>query len=818
MKIINAEFLLTLWALLSSPLLAQDFWGPTLGPLADPYVYSLAMDSSGDMFAGTFYGVFKSTDQGLAFVKLGLQDVIYSLAVSPNGEVYAGTWGAGVYRSRDKGSTWTQVNNGLTSGLIRSLAINPSGYIFAGTSDSGAFISTNAGANWTQVGGGLKQTNVLSLAVSPNGSVFAGTAAAGLFRSTDAGRTWDKVGLEGYRIFSLGCGADGTILAGSDASFIFRSPDNGSSWTTHNLPPTPWKGKFYASTIVGIAFNQNQQVFASTWQGVARSTDNGNTWTVASLSSEDSVDFVRSLAVDRSGNIYAGTNLQGVYRSRDDGLSWEQMFDRFAAAPYSVTAIGINANGYIFAATYGDGVFRSTDNGTDWKQVNTGLGKTLVLCLAVNSAGHVFVGTQYGGVFRSTNNGMSWDQTNNGLSDSVVYSLAINGKGDIFAGTAGGAIFRSVDNGQNWLQVKTGDVWSFAISSNGDIFAGSSRIFRSTDNGASWTELLDSPFARALAIDSSGRVFAGGDYYPGHIFRSIDNGQTWTQVATTGLNKPVQALVANPIGVVFAGVYAYGMGGGVLRSKDAGESWTQVNSGLTDTDIHSLAIDSRGYLLAGTARGGVFMSTKPTTLDLPPSVFRLLLSVTGDTLTLTFPVKPVKFSWHASIDPDPGDIVKYGLRLTGAGIDTTIAGFRDTTVSLDIMSRLKPGGAYSWYVRATDGLLETSSDTARFFTFSQVVAVERNKVDAPRSFALGQNYPNPFNPTTTIEFALPKSAFVTLRVYDVLGRQVGKLVNKKLSPGTYTRQWDARDLASGVYFYRLSAGEFSQTKKLILLR
>jgi hypothetical protein len=90
--------------------------------------------------------------------------------------------------------------------------------------------------------------------------------------------------------------------------------------------------------------------------------------------------------------------------------------------------------------------------------------------------------------------------------------------------------------------------------------------------------------------------------------------------------------------------------------------------------------------------------------------------------------------------------------------------------------------------------------------------------EMPNSLGLEQNYPNPFNPSTTIEFVLPKSAFVTLRVYDLLGRQVGELVNEKLGPSTHKTQWDASGLASGVYFYRLQAGDFVETKKLLLVR
>jgi hypothetical protein len=83
---------------------------------------------------------------------------------------------------------------------------------------------------------------------------------------------------------------------------------------------------------------------------------------------------------------------------------------------------------------------------------------------------------------------------------------------------------------------------------------------------------------------------------------------------------------------------------------------------------------------------------------------------------------------------------------------------------------------------------------------------------------LNQNYPNPFNPTTTISFSLPSKAFVSLRIFDALGREEAVLVSGELAAGTYARQWVAPGLPSGVYFYRLQAGSFSETKRLVLIR
>ena len=97
-------------------------------------------------------------------------------------------------------------------------------------------------------------------------------------------------------------------------------------------------------------------------------------------------------------------------------------------------------------------------------------------------------------------------------------------------------------------------------------------------------------------------------------------------------------------------------------------------------------------------------------------------------------------------------------------------------------------------------------------------AVDEGDVTAPTEFVLHQNYPNPFNPSTTFSFSILNSSFAILSVYDLLGREVATIINEELPPGVYTRAWDASDQASGVYFYRLKAGDYVATKKLVLMR
>jgi endo-1,4-beta-xylanase len=98
------------------------------------------------------------------------------------------------------------------------------------------------------------------------------------------------------------------------------------------------------------------------------------------------------------------------------------------------------------------------------------------------------------------------------------------------------------------------------------------------------------------------------------------------------------------------------------------------------------------------------------------------------------------------------------------------------------------------------------------------LGVEKTGSGIPKRFALEQNYPNPFNPSTSIRYTIPSTSRVTLRIFDVLGREVQTLVNTTQVPADYTVTFSAQKLASGVYFYRLDAGGFTETKKLMLLK
>ena len=139
-----------------------------------------------------------------------------------------------------------------------------------------------------------------------------------------------------------------------------------------------------------------------------------------------------------------------------------------------------------------------------------------------------------------------------------------------------------------------------------------------------------------------------------------------------------------------------------------------------------------------------------------------------------------------------------------------------TTDTLRHVGPLSNTSRYYWRVSAKAASTWSSfSISADFLTDVPTFLTD---VPKPNAVALNQNYPNPFNPTTTISFGLPSSSFVTLKVFDLLGREVASLVSEQLSAGYHSRQWNGGAMPSGVYFYRLQVGSFTETRRLVFLK
>jgi choice-of-anchor B domain-containing protein len=159
----------------------------------------------------------------------------------------------------------------------------------------------------------------------------------------------------------------------------------------------------------------------------------------------------------------------------------------------------------------------------------------------------------------------------------------------------------------------------------------------------------------------------------------------------------------------------------------------------------------------------------------------------------------------------------YELHFWGPGLDTLIK-TRDTVLTVAPFASMQNAQTYRWHVWIKDEFTEVSSpDTFQLVFKSSSTGISTN-VENPPTYSLSQNYPNPFNPTTTIEYSLPQTSHVTLNVFNMLGERVAVVFDEIQHPGPKSVRFDAADLPSGVYLYRLSAGSFVDTKKLVVVR
>jgi hypothetical protein len=168
-----------------------------------------------------------------------------------------------------------------------------------------------------------------------------------------------------------------------------------------------------------------------------------------------------------------------------------------------------------------------------------------------------------------------------------------------------------------------------------------------------------------------------------------------------------------------------------------------------------------------------------------------------------------------------------------------ITGFGNDGTNLYAVGSLPPyrssDDGISWMPVDDNGLVGSINSTIQFTTayafintfgigvyrrdLSEITSIKQEQIESiPELFSLEQNYPNPFNPSTKINYTLPQKEFVSLKVYDLLGNELKTLVNEEKSAGSYELDFDAINLPSGIYFYRLQAGSFVETKKMIFLK
>ena len=486
-----------------------------------------------------------------------------------------------------------------------------------------------------------------------------------------------------------------------------------------------------------------------------------------------------------------------------------------------------------------------------WYQQNSGTGETLrsVTFLDVN------IGTVVGndGIIKKTfNGGVTWSPQSSGTAEvleDVCFTNIITGIAVGWSGT----ILRTTDGGTNWISQTSGtskklNRVSFVDSNYGWI-VGDNIILRTTDGGTLWTTLSDSGLFYGVAfIDTSIGWIVGEN---GKIFRTTDGGENWMS-QLSGISEWLSAVcfIDENNGIIC------GDNGIILRTTNAGANWTQQTSGTTNILFNLCFIDENngticgenGTLLRTTNAGTNWSQQAGGTTEILYGICFSDLNNGTTVGTGGIILRTNNGGFTPTINvlyPNGGE---YWVNGTTEAIVWTSEYMENVRIELSIdnstswntiVDSMASTGIYTWTVNSptsSDECLIRISDLSlpdyydesdSVFTIDFPQSVKNIDIDGvPREFVLSQNYPNPFNPNTTINYALPHSCEVTITLYDILGNEVSTLVSENKKAGYYSVEFNASNLSSGIYFYKIEAVDpstssglsFVEVNKMVLLK
>ncbi|MCK6622155.1 MAG: T9SS type A sorting domain-containing protein [Calditrichaceae bacterium] len=376
-----------------------------------------------------------------------------------------------------------------------------------------------------------------------------------------------------------------------------------------------------------------------------------------------------------------------------------------------------------------------------------------------------------------------------------------------------GTIIKTTDGGNSWYNIPSNTNSTlhsvfFTDTLIGYIVGGlenSATILKTTDGGANWVSQVP-PAARWFGAVHFLNPSIGYACGQGLTFiKTSDGGQTWLAQTST-LTWP------NYSSLYFTGIdtgYVVGNGRSIRKTTTGGFNWSSVSPSSDSihdcisiyfTDAQTGFVAGRRFFDPHGFSFGVIMKTT----NAGESWYMSLDSVITTFWDLHFPTDSIGYAVGESC------IERSIYKTTDAGVSWFRQPYIAGTCYLNSVYFLNPDtgfavGPVGIMLRTTDG-------------GGPPVSIQNTTGPAALNFALNQNYPNPFNAATTIPFSIPTIAQVTLKVYNILGQEVATLVNEKLAAGNYAMSWEATDFASGVYIYRIQAGDFVRSRKMLLLR
>ena len=406
-----------------------------------------------------------------------------------------------------------------------------------------------------------------------------------------------------------------------------------------------------------------------------------------------------------------------------------------------------------------------------------------------------------------------WVKQTSGTTQTLYSVSATTGGGAWACGTAG-TVLHSDNYGGTWNSAGSSlfaalDLYNIcSLSEFTALVTGSNGtgtfVYRTSNSGANWTQVFSQTggFMNVININPlTGKGFMEGDPVGGRwsLWKTTDYGVTWDSGGLYLQQAGSEAGWNNSGSFNGNNEFFFGTNNSrVYRTTNEGLSWSAQTT--PEANSYSLFVNfdngvglSGGTGLMRTTNSGNNWSTQSS-----PG--------TGNVLGMTGAEN--KF-WFVR----QGESI-YSSNFGGTSwiTDTTVTGaqFLAMGVVLAIITDDPNGGGlyYQWAVGNTGNIYRSDFSLG-------ITPVSSN---TPERYSLSQNYPNPFNPSSKIKFDISKADFVTLKVYNTLGQEVTKLVNENLQPGTYEVTFDGAGLNSGIYFYTIKAGDFVETRKMMLVK
>jgi len=691
--------------------------------------------------------------------------------------------------------------------------------------------------------------------------VIAAGDAGNIFRSVNGGSTWAKyteLSINFKSVFTLGTN-------------VWLSADNGTIYksSVNSVTLTPYLSGVVTS-VNSVSFIDASNGFACGDNGVVvKSVNGGTSWTpvntglpTTNFNSVSFKDASNGIVVGNSGIAYTTINggsswtLETTGTTRNlkdakyysDGIAivgeWGTLLVKYGAAPWSAVATKINSDIRAIAGTSinethicGGGGFirnnKSSNTGFLNFEKNPMLANLVDITFANSNTGFA-VSSLNNAIIRTVNGGDSWELP---ASVSVAYnwvskpgasgnflgnnmSLHPTDRNQIFI-VFGNQVYKSKDKGETWSTVGNvipsgstphsffvspldTNIWLVAIQSSPD------KVYRTTNYGQTWTTVISMAFSnygQPLEMDQNNPhnfYFAPDN---GGFYKSTDDGATFTNIFSsisgTGgeFRSPCDLLVQwNNSNTIFLadGVTSSGLAK-LFKSVDGGMNWTSVHTNASSSEVPSMSntvFDDKLIFATEWPGNNIYKSVNSGNSFVTNNSNSF--SGWGSDICREDPTLIVTGSWGASAT----------ISLNGGSNWTTISsGLSGHGGGILVPDR--------GYIIAHQG----NNVYKLNVQYTVITSVSENVITGtPNEFNLSQNYPNPFNPTTNIKFDIPNSGNVSLKVYNELGKEVNNLINSYRSAGKYEINFDATNLSSGIYFYKLETGDFTATKKMLLIK